>query len=145
VSAPGIIPAAEAQALLDSIPVPIELRLAAPVLAETIVVLLGLAAKAPDLAASVVALHGEVEHLRRVVALERADESAALPGWRWNPHAQYWYSDDGWGIWRSQTASWSAWLGRIKRDYRDDCPLDLHTSKSFPTVWDAMSATRGTP
>jgi hypothetical protein len=82
----------------------------------------------------------EVAELRRVVALERGDESAALPGWKWNPHARYWYSCDGWGIWRSQTASWSTWLGRIKRDYRDDCPIDQRTSKAFPTVWDAMNA-----
>lgn len=94
---------------------------------------------------TLLALLDEVEHLRRVVALERADESAALPGWRWNPHAQYWYSDDGWGIWRGQTASWSVWLGRIKRDY-EGCPIDFRNSKSFSTVWDAMNAApRSTP
>jgi hypothetical protein len=94
---------------------------------------------------TLLALLDEVEHLRRVVALERADESAALPGWYWNPHARYWYSDDGWGIWRGQTSSWSVWLGRIKRDYAD-CPIDFRNSKSFPTVWDAMNAApRSTP
>jgi len=94
-----------------------------------------------DLAASVVALHAEVEHLRRVVALERADESAAMPGWHWNQHDQYWYSDDGWGIWRSQTSSWSVWLGRIERGH-DGCPIKFRNCWSFPMVWNAMHAWR---
>ena len=85
-------------------------------------------------------LREEVAHLRRVVALERADPSAALPGWHWNPHAQYWWSDNGWAVWRAQTSSWSAWLGRPKRDYTDDCPIDLRDSKGFHTIWDAMNA-----
>jgi hypothetical protein len=82
----------------------------------------------------------EIEHLRRVVALERADPSAALPGWHWNPNAQYWWSDNGWAVWRAQTSSWSAWLGRPKRDYTDDCPINLRGSKGFDTIWDAMNA-----
>ena len=95
---------------------------------------------APDLAATVEALHAEIEHLRRVVALERGDQGAALPGWHWNPHAQHWWSDHGWSVWRCQGSSWSAWLGRTMRDYTDDCPIDLRESKGFHTIWDAMSA-----
>ena len=91
-------------------------------------------------AAEVEALTLELDHLRRVVALERNDESAALPGWHWNPHARYWFSDDGWGIWRGNSASWHTFLGRTKNDY-DGCPVDLRGSRAFPTVWDAMNGT----
>ena len=92
------------------------------------------------------ALISEVEHLRRVVALERGDESAALPGWHWNRHALHWWSDDGWSIWRGNGSSWQTWLGRTKQDYTrrgdldDDCPIEFDGSKSFHTVWDAMNA-----
>jgi hypothetical protein len=92
-----------------------------------------------DLAATVEALEDERDALRRQLALERGDESAALPGWHWNPHVLYWWSDHGWGIWRATTLSWTTWLGRIKRDY-DDCPIDMRDSKGFRTVWDAMIA-----
>lgn len=133
-TAPRIVPAYEAEALLRH-----------GTDAE-------LAAAAPDLAATVVALHAEVEHLRRVAALERGDESAALPGWHWNRHALHWWSDDGWSIWRGNGSSWQTWLGRTKRDYvrrgdlDDDCPIEFDGSKPFHTVWDAMNAApRSTP
>lgn len=82
----------------------------------------------------------QLNELKRIVALERGDESAALPGWHWNPHAQYWWSDHGWSVWRCSGSTWSAWLGRTKRDYTDDCPIDLRESKGFDTIWDAMNA-----
>jgi hypothetical protein len=86
-------------------------------------------------------LREEVAHLRRVVALERADLSAALPGWHFNPHAQSWFSDHGWGVWRVQFPSWSAWLGKIRRGCTiEECPIELRDSKQFHTVWDAMNA-----
>lgn len=88
----------------------------------------------------------KLNELKRIVALERGDESAALPGWHWNQHALHWWSDDGWSIWRGNGSSWQTWLGRTKQDYTrrgdldDDCPIESHGSKSFHTVWDAMNA-----
>jgi len=88
----------------------------------------------------------KLNELKRIVALERGDESAALPGWHWNQHALHWWSDDGWSIWRGNGSSWQTWLGRTKQDYTrrgdldDDCPIEFDGSKSFHTVWDAMNA-----
>ena len=85
-------------------------------------------------------LREEVRALRWATALEHGEEAAALPGWHWNRHAQHWWSDHGWCIWRAQDSTWSTCLGRIKKEDGEDCPLHLRDSRRFHTVWDAMNA-----